>query len=197
VVDQLRLFLNQPLRDADRPRLFAVAVVVIIAAGGLLALLHDPAPARHHGPGAASAPTAVAGGGLPAPTAIPSQTPVAASEKGRPAASSAGSRADVATAKRAARQFVSAYLPYSYGHGRPTRIPAATAALSRRLTRARPRVPARERRLHPRLVLLQSDAVGHRHAQLLALIDDGARRYTLQLELSRSRGSWTVADVGA
>jgi hypothetical protein len=196
MVDQVRLFLNQPLRDADRPRLFALAVVVIIAAGGLLALLHNPAPAPHHSPGAATAPTAVAGGGLSAATTIPSPTPSPASEESRPAPSSTGSRADVAAAKRTARQFLATYLPYSYGHRQPARIPTATAGLRRRLNQQRPRVPARERRLHPRLILLQSNVVGRRRAQLLALVGDGARRYTLRLELARRRGSWTVADLG-
>jgi hypothetical protein len=58
-------------------------------------------------------------------------------------------------------------------------------------------VPARERRLRPRLVLLQSDAVIRRRAQLLALVGDGARRYTLRLALARTPGGWAVTDVGA
>src|SRR3954451_16357643 len=44
VVDRLRLLLNRPLRESDRPRLFALAVVLIFAAAGLLALLHEAAP---------------------------------------------------------------------------------------------------------------------------------------------------------
>src|SRR5206468_1278776 len=100
---------------------------------GLLALVHDPAPTPPHSPAAATAPIAVAGGGLPSAAAIPSLTPSAAGEEGRPSASSAGSRADVAAAKRATRGFLAAYLSYSYGHGRAERIPTATAGLRRRL----------------------------------------------------------------
>jgi hypothetical protein len=194
VVDRLRLFLNRPLQDADRPRVFAFAVVVIVAAGGLLALVHDPRPAPRPARTVAAAPAAPFVAALPAGTATPSPTPSAVSEEGRPPASSAGSRADVAGAKRAARRFLSGYLPYSYGRAQAIR--AATSGLRRRLARQRPRVPTRERRLRPRLVLLQSDAVDHRRARLLALVGDGVRRYTLRLELARTRGGWSVSDVG-
>ena len=36
-------------------------------------------------------------------------------------------------------------------------------------------------------MLLQSNSVGHRHAELLALVDDGKRRYTVALELDPHR----------
>ena len=42
MVDALRAFLNRPLRDSDRPRLFAIAVAVILGAAALLAMLDDP-----------------------------------------------------------------------------------------------------------------------------------------------------------
>jgi hypothetical protein len=77
------------------------------------------------------------------------------------------------------------------------RIDAASLALRRRLAAQPPRVPARERAHTPRLLLIQSDAVGLRSAQLLALVDDGRRRYTVALELTRGRGRWQVTDAGS
>jgi hypothetical protein len=192
VIDRLRLFVSRPLRESDRPRLFAIAVVVIVAAAGVLALVHAPAPAPHRARTVIATPTTQA----LAPTSTPSLTPSAAGEEARPQASSAGSRADVAAAKRAARRFLAGYLPYSYGRGRADGIAAATGGLRRGLAHDRPRVPSRERRLRPRLVLLQSDAVTRRRARLLALVGDGVRRYTLRLELARTRGGWSVSDVG-
>jgi hypothetical protein len=195
VVDRLRLLLNRPLPDTDRPRLFAIAVVVIVAAAALLALVHAPTPPSRRARTMIAAPPAPASGALPTPIPTPSPTPPAASEEGRQAPSSTGSRADVTGAKRAAQRFLAGYLPYTYG--RPGRMAAATSSLKRRLDQRRPRVPEHDRRLRPRLVLLQSDAVSHRRAQLLALIGDGAWRYTLHLELAHTAAGWFVTDVGA
>jgi hypothetical protein len=189
------LFWNRPLRDADRPRLFAIAVALIAAAAAVLTQLERPAPPPRaqppDGPAVAvsSTPEAVPTSAASAPLAQPSEegtrTPVAASG------------ADVAMSKRAARRFLASYLPYTYGRGRARGIRPATPALRRRLSANRPRVPARERRRAPRLVLLQSDTVGHRDAELVALVSDGRRRYTVGLELARTGGGWQVERVGS
>ena len=196
VVDRLRLLWNRPLRDGDRPRLFAIAVALIAAA----AAVADPARAaraprrdrsrRHADPRRRAAAAA--------PAATPAvRAPAAPSEEGTRTAGRSASRADVAASKRAARRFLAGYLPYTYGRARAARIRAATDELRRRLAAQRPRVPPRERRRRPRLVLLQSDSVGHRHAELVALVDDGARRYTVALELERTAAGWHVTGVGS
>jgi hypothetical protein len=41
MVDRLRGFLNCPLSDGDRPRLFAAAVALIVGAAAILALVDD------------------------------------------------------------------------------------------------------------------------------------------------------------
>jgi hypothetical protein len=41
MVDRLRGFLNRPLSDGDRPRLFAPAVALIVGAAAILALVDD------------------------------------------------------------------------------------------------------------------------------------------------------------
>jgi hypothetical protein len=128
-------------------------------------------------PAASSTPAEPSGGGT--------RSPVAAS------------RADVAASKRAARRFLARYLPYEYGRGPARRIRPATGELRRRFALQQPRVPARERRRTPRLVLLQSNTVGHHRAALTALIDDARRRYTVGLELMRAAAGWQVARVGS
>ena len=199
VVDRLRLFLNRPLRDADRPRMFVVAVAAIIAAAAALALLDDigpaPTPARTDRAGAGSTDAA---GRVEAPsTASPTATPALPSEEGRPARESVASRAEVARAKRLARRFLRGYLRFSYGRGATSAIVGSTDELRRRLAEERPRVPAKERRRRPRLVLVQSDSVSRAQARLLAFVSDGKRRYTVPLELVRTRAGWRVVSVGS
>jgi len=55
-------------------------------------------------------------------------------------------------------------------------------------------VPARERNRRTHVVLVQPN--GRVRAGMIALIDDGARRYTVALELTRRRSGWLVTDVG-
>jgi hypothetical protein len=52
------------------------------------------------------------------------------------------------------------------------------------------------RRRQPHLVALQSDGVSHEHAQVTALVDDGARRYTVILELAHRGAGWLVTSLG-
>jgi len=107
----------------------------------------------------------------------------------------ATSARDVATGVRVPSS--PAISPYTYGRGRARQIRPATPSLRRQLSATRPRVPARERRRAPRLVLLQSDTVGHRHAELVALVGDGHRRYTVGRSLERAGAGWQVARVGS
>ena len=196
MIDRLRGLLDRPLRDTDRRRLFVAAVAVIVLGAGALALLDRPAPrsapqARSSSP--ASAPAQPAGG-VPAEDAASIDTP---SEEGSPRPGLEGSRADVVATKRTARRFLAGYLAYTYGRQNAQRIASANAQLRRRLAAHPPRVPARERRRHPRVVLVQSNAVGRVRAELVAVIRDGARRYTVPLELTRGRDGWKVTAVGS
>ena len=196
MVDRLRVFLNRPLRDADRPRLFALAVAVIIAIAVLLALVDDigpePTPARNASAGgdpASSRPQGEAS--APSPTS----TPTAAREEGRLAHEPLASRAEIAQAKRVARRFLRGYLRFSYGQAPASAIVGATEQLRRRLANARPRVPMKDRRRRPRVLLVQSDSVTRVRAQLLAFVRDRERRYTVPLELARTRGGWRVVSL--
>jgi hypothetical protein len=46
------------------------------------------------------------------------------------------------------------------------------------------------------VVLVQSNGVGRVRAELVALVGDGARRYTVPLELTRGPAGWKVTAVG-
>ena len=195
MIDRLRGLLNRPLRDAERRRLFVAAVAVIVLGAGALALLDQPTPraprpARSSSP--APAPTQPAG--APAEDAASVEAP---SEEGSPRPGLEGSRADVVDTKRAARRFLAGYLAYTYGRQSAQRIASASAQLRRRLAARPPRVPARERRRRPLVVLVQSNAVGRVRAELVAVVRDGARRYTVPLKLTRGRDGWKVTAVGS
>jgi hypothetical protein len=199
VVDRLRLLLNRPLIDADRPRLFAIAAALIVAAALVLTALDDagPAPERDQraAPAAAplDAPTDVAGASSPSPA--PKAAPP--SEEGTPAPGAVASRADVAHAKRAARRFLAGYLPYTYGQRAAREIADVDPELRRRLASDRPRVPPQERRRRPRLELLHADGAGRDRARMVALVSDGRRRYIVDLELARTSSGWHVTAVGS
>ena len=193
MVDRLRGFLNRPLSDGDRPRLFATAVAVIVGAAAILALVDDG-----DAPPARSVPEAAAPDRLaetPPPVPEPAASAEPPSEEGRPGATA--SREEVREAKRAARRFLAAYLPYSYGQAGAREITNADADLRRRLTREPPRVPPRVRRRRPRLELLHADGAGRDRARMVALVSDGRRRYTVGLELARSGSGWNVTAVGS
>jgi hypothetical protein len=199
VIDRLRLALNRPLRDGERPRLFAAAVAVIVVAVTALALLDDAGPSAERSRAAtrspAPSPAATAETPeLPAGTAASLEAP---SEEGQPSAELVASRTDVTQAKRAARRFLAGYLPYAYGRASAGQIPAVSDQLRLRLTRDRPRIWARQRRRRPRVELLEAEGVSRRHAELAALVRGGARRYTVPLEHERTSAGWTVTDVGS
>jgi hypothetical protein len=195
VVDQLRVYLHRPLRDGDRPRLFAFAVGVITAGVAVLALLDDAGPSQpgDHTPRPAPVSTVAS---VPGPSTNALTLPdVAPSEEGLPTAAAATSARQVAAAKHAARRFLSGYLAYTYDQAPASAIRNADPALARTLAADPPRVPPRERARRPRVKLVQTDGVGPRAASLLVLVDDGARSYTLTLALERGAAGWAVTGV--
>lgn len=197
MVDELRAVLNRPLRDSDRPRLFALAVAVIVAVAGGLVLFDTGAAPERPSPRAAVLPPPAAR----TPSTAPSPSPPAAaseapSEEGPPVGREA-SRKDVAEASRAARRFLLGYLPYAYGQRSASDLRSATPRLRSRLARERPRVPAGERGRRPRVVLVHADGAGPQRAGIAALVSDGVRRYSVSLELERTAVGWMVTGVGS
>ncbi len=195
MVDQLRVYLHRPLRDGDRPRLFAIAVAVIAAGVAVLALLDDAGPSQplDHTPRPRPFSTATSAPGPGANSlAIPDAAP---SEEGLPVAATRATAVSIAEAKRTVRRFLAGYLAYSYGQAPASRIRAVAPALKRSLAENPPRVPDSERAREPHVKLIQTNGVGPAAASLLALVDDGARSYSLALSLEHGAAGWTVTDV--
>jgi hypothetical protein len=197
VIERLQAFLHRPLRDADRPRLFALAVVLLLAGAAAFALVDRPTPHSAPAPGSGQVPE-------PAPAAVqlpeapgPAIDPEAPSEEGKPPAAMQVTRAQVAAVKRAGRRFLAGYLPYSYGQQDAERIPAIGERLRARLRRERPRVPAGVSDRRPQVVLLHADGIAARIGELTALVSDGAHSYSVRLELERAAAGWRVIDVGS
>ncbi|MBE2317821.1 hypothetical protein DVA67_017700 [Solirubrobacter sp. CPCC 204708] len=192
MLDRLRLFANTPIADGDRPRLFAIAVVLILGVVATLALLDDAGPS----PRPASAPAPRDGDvqpPAPLPVLAPPATPQVPSEESNPPPNLQARPDDIARGKRAARRFLKGYLAHTYG--RDSKLTAATPELRAQLLRERPRVPATERRRRARVELLQSDSVTRERAELLAVIDDDARRYSIHLQLANTPTGWLVTEL--
>ena len=200
MVDQLRVYLHRPLRDGDRPRLFAVAVAVIAAGAAVLGC----ARRRRRPLAAASTIPAARTRSRPRRECAGSAHELGRaarcrSERGRAADAAAthATAAEIAAAKRTARRFIAGYLAFTYDQAPASAIRDIDPRLERELADDPPRVPARERARHPRVRLLQTDGVSPSAASLLALVDDGARTYTLTLELAHTAAGWTVTSVGS
>jgi hypothetical protein len=195
VIDRARIALHRPLTDGDRPRLFAISVVMIIAGALILAVI-GRAPARpvKRMEDRTRAPAAAVPASPIAPMRAEATGPP--SEESGPDASLEVSHRELGAIKRTARVFLAGYLPFSYGRGSADALRAASARLRARLAAERPRVPARERRRHARVVLLQLDGAGRTWAGVMALVDDGVRRYSVALTLARFGRAWQVTRVG-
>src|SRR3954453_19574911 len=99
-------------------------------------------------------------------------------------------------AATAARVFLHAYLPYSYGRVDPDRIRGAAPRLVRALHDAPPRVPAAVTRARPRLgsVLAQA-ATGDGDVLVVAAVDDVRRRYDVRLTVHHGADRWIVTEI--
>jgi hypothetical protein len=186
VLDRLRVFMHRPLGDDERARLFLVAVAAILLGAAALALIDEPRPAEP----APELRRPVAA----RPTPEPAPSLAVPSEEGEP--QDTASRADVEAAKAAARRFLEGYLPFSYGQASARSLEGAGDELRSRLEAEPPRVPAGERARRPRVLIVQAEGVGAVRAGIVALVADGARRYTVPLELERRRSGWVVTGVG-
>jgi hypothetical protein len=197
VIDRARIALNRPLEDGDRPRLFAMAVASIVG-GALILSVIGRAPPRPAKPAEHRAP--VPTGTPPAPAAVTSPAQVEQtgppSEESEPNAGLEISRTELRIVKRTARRFLLDYLPFTYGRGSARNIRAASARLRAELAAEPPRVPPGERRQRPRVTLLQLDGAGRTWAGIVALVDDGARRYSVALTLARVGRAWQVTRAG-
>src|SRR4051812_16776397 len=99
-------------------------------------------------------------------------------------------------AATAARVFLHAYLPYSYGRVDADRIRGAARPLMRALREAPPRVPAAVARARPRLVsVLAQAATGDEDVLVVAAVDDDRRRYEVRLTVHHGADRWIVTEI--
>jgi hypothetical protein len=131
----------------------------------------------------------------PAPSTAPSPPGVKGDEaEARSAPAVAPGDARAATA--AARAFLEGYLPYSYGRARAQRIRAAAIPLLRELEASPPRVPASIARARPRLVSVHAEAAtGDSGVNVVAVVEDGRRRYRIPLAVRNTGRRWVVTAV--
>lgn len=126
---------------------------------------------------------------------VPATTTPAAVE-GRESQSQADPKGKVPKgAERAARVFLRAYLPYSYGRDGVENFGSVTPALRRQLQQQPPRPTAEMRKARPRVVDLRAMRVQRERVLLFADVEDGIQPYSLLLTLVRHGDGWVVADV--
>jgi hypothetical protein len=198
------------MNDRRRKRAFAAAAVALLGITAVLAL-REPAHDRGRQP---PADRATIGTGLPpastaaepddSPRSMPSgtPTPVARSEPGAPRSERESEHApavaprEARAATAAARAFLDGYLPYSYGQSDAGRIRAATERLLRELEASPPRVPAAVARGSPRLISVRAQAAtSDLEIALLAVVEDGQRRYRIPLAVRHAGHRWIVTAV--
>jgi hypothetical protein len=108
----------------------------------------------------------------------------------------AAQRRSLRQASSAARQFLTGYLPYSYGRRDARSIRSATPSLRSALARQTPRVPpALAAKARPRVTGLKTSGFATGRVILLARIDDGQSRYVALLTVQRRGTRWVVSQV--
>ncbi|MGH2945758.1 MAG: hypothetical protein ACRDPC_05770 [Solirubrobacteraceae bacterium] len=96
----------------------------------------------------------------------------------------------------AARAFLEGYLPYSYGRAQAQRIRAAATPLLRELEASPPRVPASVARARPQLISVRAEAAtGGSDVDVVAVVEDGRRRYRIPLAVRDTGRRWVVTAV--
>jgi hypothetical protein len=103
---------------------------------------------------------------------------------------------DARAAAAAARAFLEGYLPYSYGRADAERIRAAAIPLLRELEASPPRVPASVTDARPQLVSVHAEAAsGGSDVDVVAVVEDGRRRYRVPLAVRDIGRRWVVTAV--
>jgi hypothetical protein len=131
----------------------------------------------------------------PAPSTAPSSTGITRYEADATDAP-AMAPGDTRAAAAAARAFLEGYLPYSYGRADAERIRAAAIPLLRELEASPPRVPASVAHARPQLVSVRAEATtGGSSIDVVAVVEDGRRRYRIPLAVRNTAGRWLVTAV--
>jgi hypothetical protein len=201
--------------DRNRKLAFVGATVVLLGITGFLAL-RDSGPVHRRDArserradqvairtdpfaGSESSVTGDARGSATPASSAPSTapTPAGATRREREARNApAVAPGDARAAAAAARAFLKGYLPYSYGRAHAERIRAAAIPLLRELEASPPRVPASVARARPQLVSVHAEAAtGGSGIDVVAVVEDGRRRYRIPLAVRNTGGRWVVTAV--
>jgi hypothetical protein len=201
--------------DRHRKVAFASAAVVLLGITVFLTL-RDPGLGPRHaapllrpagtttirtGPPPASEPGEADGSGNASPRSSPtpstSSAPASATRGEREAKNApAIAPREARVAMAAARTFLDGYLPYSYGRADANRIRAAARPLLRELERSPPRVPPTVARARPRPISIRAQAAtGDLEVDVLAVVDDGHRRYSIPISARAAGRGWVVTAV--
>jgi hypothetical protein len=173
--------LREALHPENREYTLVLALALLIGALALVGVLR-PAAQRApiaHRPASAISPPGPVIGTRPIPSPAPAPT-----------------AAQLEAANLAARRFLSAYLPYIYGHTRARDVPDAAPLLRATLARDPLRITPAQRKRHPRLLALDVEPRGAEVALATATIADGAGApYPIHLALTDAGGRWLVERV--
>jgi hypothetical protein len=159
-------------------------------------------PQRAHAPSRAviertpapTTPTRPPTGQAAAARTVP--TPSTARREREPRRAPAVSPGEGRAAATAARFFLRAYLPYSYGLVSADRLRGAAPPLVRALREAPPRVAATGARARPRLLAVFPQAdTDIRDVLIVAAIDDGRLRYDVRLTVHHGADRWVVTEI--
>jgi hypothetical protein len=201
------------MNNRRRKLAFASAAVVLL---GITAFstLREPGPPLRHGarpqqPADTSAirteplPASELGGDRDAHEATPRFSPAPSTSSPSPTQGEREAKSPPAVAPRraraataGARAFLAGYLPYSYGRSEARGIRAAARRLLRELEASPPRVPATVARARPRLISVRAAAAtGELDIDVLAVVDDGQRRYSIPLVVRDAGRRWIVTAV--
>lgn len=107
------------------------------------------------------------------------------------------STAERAAATRAAREFLTGYLPYLYGRARPGSVRPISRAVARSLRTSHARVTPAQQQRRPRATALDVTGQSARSAIAAAVIADGGPApYRLSFTLERLDGRWLIVALG-
>jgi hypothetical protein len=201
--------------ERRRKLAFAGAAVVLVGITGFLALRdpssaiqRDAQPKRPAGPSAIRAEppagsevgaTGHAPGSPPpgSPALSPTPSPASATRgEGEVRNAPAIAPREARAAAAAARTFLAGYLPYSYGRAQAKRIRAAATSLLRELEASPPRVPASVAPARPQLISVRAEAAtGSSNVDVVAVVEDGRRRYQIPLAVRDTGRRWIVTAI--
>jgi hypothetical protein len=170
----IRRQLDRPIAGHERSTATACALLLLLAAAGLLLTNPSRPPVESRRP----------------------DHPTTASIPARGEARSLWTPVIAAEAKSTAATFLHGYLAYLYGQASARQVRDAGSAFVGSLEHARGEVPPGIKALHPRIVSLAVSPRSSGHAIVTALVSDAeVVHYPIRLLLAEGSGGWRVTGL--